>query len=332
MVNRQKFMLDFSENEFITIILGEGSKMEKITRGLRASGRAIKGIGILARLLWTVYFDKPKSDEEFRSVSHKFYNDLKDLFGIKIVFNKASAPIEDRKLTWYIANHMSIADFIILGSVLRSGTFAGKHLNLPRDMLRISKYIGIPRVDKEHPDFKKNNQKTMGSIMNNFNGGQSTIMFPEGTTTDGSHVALFRAGLLNALYGEKGLDENGNDVTLQAEVWLQPIAIKVKAVEGKDVDMRPELRHFYSHYTSDNTLKRIWTRLATESITIELTVFPPMNPKNYADGKQLANAASDIIRAEVAPNQKIVEKAKIPGVAERGEQRSKPPKPGGGYY
>ena len=95
--------------------------------------------------------------------------------------------------------------------------------------------------------------------------------------------------------------------------------------------MRPELRHFYSHYTTDNTLKRIWTRMATKSITVELTVFPSMAPKDFADGKELANTASDKIRAVVAPGQKTVEKAKIPGVAERGEQRTEPPAPNG-YY
>ncbi len=301
--------------------------MEKITRGFRAAGRAIKGIGLVTGLLWNIYAKRP-DDEKIKQLSHKFYNDLADLFGIKITFNSASVPIENENLTWYIANHMSIADFIVLGSVLKNGTFAGKELGIPEKLQKIAKYIGIPRVNKDHPEFALNNQKTMGRIVQNFNQGQSTIMFPEGTTTDGSHVALFRAGLLNALFDGQGLDKDANPVALEGDVKVQPIAIKVADVEGKNVDMRPELRHYYSHYTSDNTLSRIWTRLATKSITIELTVFPAMDPKDYADGKELANEASGLIRAIVAPDQKTVEKAKIPGVAERGEDRIEPPKKG----
>ena len=290
-----------------------------MNRNLRAFGRSFKGIGIVAGLLWDVYVKKPK-DDEFKQISKKFYNDLADLFGIKIVFNAASAPLEKNYPTLFPGNHMSIADFIVLGSVL-DGTFAGKQLNVPERMLRAANYIGIPRVNKDHPDFKKNVQWTLGQFMKNLNQRVNTSFFPEGTTTDGSVVALFRAALFRGFYGEKGLDKQGNELSFETEARVQPIAIKVLDVEGKSVDMRPDLRHYYSHYTSNNTLKRIWTRLATESITVELTVFPPMNPADYASGEDLANSASALIRHVVAPDQTVVEKAKIPGVAERGEVR-----------
>jgi 1-acyl-sn-glycerol-3-phosphate acyltransferase len=295
-----------------------------MNRQLRALGRSYKGIGIVAGLLWDVYIKKTP-DEDMNQVSKKFYNDLADLLGIKIVFNAASAPFEEKYPTLFVGNHGSIADFIVFGSALK-GTFAGKELPLPARLLKGANYIGIPRVNKDHPDFKKNVLKTLGRILQNLNHKINTIFFPEGTTTDGSIVALFRAALFKGFYKEKGLDKDGNDVGLETEARVQPIAIKVLDVEGKNVDMRPELRHYYSHYTTDNALKRIWTRLATESITIELTVFPSMNPADYKSAEDLANTASRLIRQVVAPNQTVVEKAKIPGVAERGETNpSKPP-------
>lgn len=294
-------------------------------RHLRALSRVPKALGIVAGLLWDVYIKRPQPEEQ-KQRSQKFYKDLADLFGIKIVFNKASAPLETEYPTLFPGNHMSIADFIILGSVL-DGTFAGKELGVPKKLLEAANYIGIPRVDKEHPEFKNNVRRTLGQFLRNLNNRINTIFFPEGTITDGSQVALFRAALFKGFYGQTGLDKEGGEISLQTEARVQPIAIKVLDVEGKNVDMRPDLRHYYSHYTSTNALKRIWTRLATESLTIELTVFPSMDPKDYDSAETLANTANALIRGIVAPHQTVVEKAKIPGVAERGEKKTEQPRP-----
>lgn len=295
--------------------------MEFITRNIRALSRVPRGIGIIGRLAWDVYVRRVEG-EELKKSSDRFYNSLADLLGIKILFNKESAPIVQDSTTWYVANHMSVADFIVTGSVMKNGTFAGKELKLPEPLLRAAKYIGIRRVSKDHADFQKFNRMTQGRIIQNFNEGQSTIMFPEGTITDGSRVALFRQGLLSLLFGETaGLMPDGEtEIKLSQKVKVQPIAIRVTDVEGKCVDMRPEMRHYYSHYSSQNTLKRIWTRLATKSITIELKAFAPLDPSDFDDAKGLANAAGELVRSFVAPDQIGFEKAEIPGVAERGQK------------
>lgn len=294
-------------------------------RNLRALRRALIGLAMLPVLIGATamqgFIVGPLLNNH-TAVPNFVYNSLRRLFGIKIEFSKASAPIEDKKATWFVANHMSIADFMVLGSALK-GTFAGKGdiMRWPgvAQMARAVNYIGIRRVNKDHPDFERFHKQTIGKIMNNFNAGHNTIMFPEGTTTDGSQVALFRAGLLSMLFGAKGTDKEGNAVTLNRDVWVQPIAIRVKEVEGKDINTREDLRHFYSHYNTHNTLQRIWTRFATRSLTIELTAFPALNPKDFRDEKELANKAGELVRSVVAPHQKEVEKASIPGVAERGQ-------------
>lgn len=292
-------------------------------RNLRALRRAMVGLAMLPVLIGATalqgFVVGPLLDNH-AALPNFIYNSLRRLFGIKIEFSKASAPLEDKKSTWFVANHMSIADFMVLGSTLK-GTFAGKGdiLRWPgvAQMARAVKYIGIRRVNKDHPDFEKFHKQTIAKIARNFNAGHNTIMFPEGTTTDGSQVALFRAGLLSMLYGANGVDEQGNTITLDREVVVQPVAIRVREVEGKDIATREDLRHFYSHYNTNNTLKRIWTRLATKDLTIELTAFPPLNPKDFKDQFELANKAGELVRSVVAPHQKEVGKAVIPGVKER---------------
>lgn len=303
--------------------------MQKIIRAMRALRRLPKLIGVVGSLLWSVYVKKVDGDEQ-EAAAKRFYNGLADVFGIKVTFNKESAGLEKGFPTLFTANHMSVADFIVLGRIL-DGTFAGKELGVSPRLLNAANYIAIKRVPKDHPEFRKYVRRSLGRFIDNLNNSINTIFFAEGTITDGSKVARPRAALVKSAYGEKGLDINDNEVTLEKEIRVQPLAIKVLDVEGHDVDMRPEKRHFYSHFTTDNALSRIWTRLATKSITIEVTALPSMNPKDFNNEKELVNEAFDRIRAIVAPGQTVVEPAKIPGVLEKGEERTEEPKKPGLY-
>jgi 1-acyl-sn-glycerol-3-phosphate acyltransferase len=297
---------------------------------LRALGRTLAGVLFMPVALSAVAlqgFIVGPVLKNHNTIPNLLYNSLRGLLGIKVSFNKASANVDHTKPTWYVANHQSIADFLVLGSTLK-GTFAGKGdvLQWPgiSQMARAVKYIGIRRVKKEDPNFKKFNKMTIGKIMSNFNDGHNTIMFPEGTTTDGSYLAMFRAGLISLLFGEKGIDKKGNEIKLKQEVHVQPIAIQVKKVNGKDATNNPILKNAYSLYHESNTIKRLWNRLSTKSIEIELTAFEPLQPKHYKDQKELINAAHDKVKSVVAPDQQDIIKAAIPGVDDHKPQTYAP--------
>lgn len=291
-----------------------------LRRNLRVARRATLGLLALPFLIGGAAFQATVMGPVFnnhKTIPQAFYNTLRRLMGIKVEFNKASAPIEEKRQTWYVANHQSIADFMVLGSTL-DATFAGKgdimRWPVVGALAKAVNYIGIRRVPKDHPDFQKFHGMTKGKMIKNFNDGRNAIMFPEGTTTDGAEIRLFRAGLLSILFAREGLDKQGSKVTLDKDVVVQPIGIKVVSVEGKKVEDNDELREFYSHYNSNKTLERILTRLATKEIRIELNASAPMQIENYADEKELANSACDLVREFVCPHQKEVKRAEIPNV------------------
>lgn len=291
-----------------------------IRRNLRVARRAAFGLVAVPLLLAGAGLQAAFVGPVLKNhtvIPQLFYNTLRRLMGIKLSFNESSAPIETKRPTWYIANHQSIADFMVLGSIL-DASFAGKgdvmRWPVVGQLARAVNYIGIRRVPKDHPDFQTFHAQTKGKIINNFNSGRNTIMFPEGTTTDGSEIRQFRAGLLSILFSRTGLDKQKNPVTLDKDVVVQPIAIKVASVEGKPIESRDSLREFYSHYNSSKTLQRIITRLATKEIRIELKAFPPMEIADFADEKLLANSSCDMVREYVAPHQTEVKPAAIPNV------------------
>ncbi len=242
------------------------------------------------------------------TIPNMLYNGLRRLLGYKVVFNKASAPVVKGKPVWYVANHMSIADFIVLGSKL-NGTFAGKgdisKWPVVAQVAQAIKFIAIRRSSQY-------NDESRGKIARNFNEGANTIMFPEGTTSDGKKVHLFRAALLTLLFGERAVDEKNNPVTLTQDVVVQPVAIRVTHINGKDAVGNDDLRNQYSMYDENHTLTRIFKRLQISSTTLELTVFPPLTPSDFSDAKELINKAAMDIAGVVNPGQTTFEKAEIP--------------------
>lgn len=240
------------------------------------------------------------------------YKTLGKIFGYKIVFNEASAPLVKDKSAWFAPNHISNADFIIAGSAL-NGTFAGKSdiqkWPIIAQIARSTKYIGIRRKSQYNPE-------TRGKIVRNFNDGRNTITFFEGTTTDGKEVGLFRAALPELLFEGAATDKKNRPVALKKDVVVQPIAILVKSVNGQDAVGNDGLRGLYTMRGERKTLRRIWKRFQLRETTIELTAFPPLDPKDFPKGKEgamaLANKAAQDIASVVNPGQTTFKKAEIP--------------------
>jgi 1-acyl-sn-glycerol-3-phosphate acyltransferase len=207
---------------------------------------------------------------------------------------------------------MSNTDFI-LGSKL-PGSFVGKGEILKVPLLaqfaKSAKFIGIRRKSKY-------NAESRGKLIQAFNGGQNTIMFPEATTTDGDKVYLFHAGLMTLLFGDKAVDKKQRDVALKNEVVVQPVAVQVKSVNGQDATNNPDLRYLYSMRNEGKFLKRLWKRFQVKNITLELTAFDALNPKDFAKAgatpedlaKDLANAAACKVAEVINPGQTEFENA-----------------------
>lgn len=277
----------------------------------RAIVRTAVGFGVVAPLIIAgaavqAVYGAVTGDQ--KTIPNMIYNSLRMLLGYKIEFNKASAPIVKDKPVWFVANHMSNADFVVLGSKL-NGTFAGKGdvLKWPvvAQLARAVKYIGLRRT-------KEFNPQSRAKIAQNFNAGHNTIMFPEGTTSEGSQVYQFRAALPGLLYGQPSQDDKNRDVPLTRDVVVQPVAIRVREVEGVDATGNSALRDLYSMENNPNFLSRIWKRFHISSTKIEITVFPPMDPKSFSGPEELMNAAATQVASVVNPGQTTFERSKIP--------------------
>lgn len=232
---------------------------------------------------------------------------LRRLMGIKVVFNQAAAPVVRGRPTWFVSNHISTADPFAESDKL-NGSFAGKgdFMKNPfvAKILRSVKYIGLRRSNEFNP-------QSRGKIIAHFNRGSNLIMYPEATTSDDGTIKMFHAGLITALFGEKGVDEAGNDVKLTQDVVVQPVAIRVVKVDRKNAIGNVEMARAYTQEFGDGLLRGIYNRLA-HNVTVEVTTLPPLHPSDFADARELINHAAQDVANIVNPGQTTFEKAVIP--------------------
>ena len=288
-------------------------------RNSRASLRASTGFPtILAYLALAVPLQLLIVGPVFRNrtLLPKIFNKMVCGFlGLKVVFNKKSAPRVKGKPTMNMINHRSWLDIFVVGSTV-DGAFVGKGELLKNralaGLLKVANFIGVRRRREFNP-------QSNGKIVKHLNSGESINIFPEATVVTTGEVAQFRAGLLEPLYGGEAVDKKGAPVTLEKDVATQAFALNVVRlnghVRGADEDKNNKILSFYCDPAPNHgMLVKIWKCMQMNQ-TIELTAFPAREPDAYQDARELANQAAQDVASVVNPGQAEFKPAKLPFTA-----------------
>ncbi|MCH8543398.1 MAG: 1-acyl-sn-glycerol-3-phosphate acyltransferase [Alcanivorax sp.] len=108
--------------------------------------------------------------------------------------------------------------------------------------------------------------------------GRSICVFPEGTTTDGTHVRRFFRQLFEA--------------PLQADVMVRPLAIRYLAVDGSADQQVP--------FIGDDVFQRhLWQLLLRDHIRVSVVCAEPLSPTQYSNADSLSRAAHASVVAMV---------------------------------
>lgn len=307
-----------------------------MVKHLRALGRLAKIVSAIGKATWRVTAQKP-DDAELTRIQQKLYKDIKNIMSLNVELNETQAKLETKRPAWYLANHTSYGDIVVMGASIR-GVFSGKGeiLTWPlvRYVARAANYIGLRRHRKYNP-------QSRAKLINNFNAGNNAVTFPEATipgpepdrgVVTGDEVYMFHAGLLSIVFNEAGEDKKGNRVELDAEIaknlCVQGMAIKVKEVDGQEgAHENRDLRQVYTGHNKGNMLTQLWQLLGTKEMTVELTPLPIVQAKDFPDHFTLANEVQRRIASIVSPDQEIVYPALLPGQdpETRGSPRPMPP-------
>jgi 1-acyl-sn-glycerol-3-phosphate acyltransferase len=169
-----------------------------------------------------------------------------------------------------VANHVSWLDIYALNAVLPARFVAKSEVRAYPLIGWLSERVGTLFIRRAQP---RDVGRIIGELAEILRGGDAVVVFPEGTTSDGSMVMKFHSSLLQA--------------AVNANAGLQPVAIRYCHEDGT----RCEEAAFIGGTTLLESLKLI---AAQPAIYAELTFLPPVAVAGR-ERAELAHAARELI-------------------------------------
>ena len=216
-----------------------------------------------------------------------FFNGLRKIFGIKI--NLSGFP--ERKNVLFISNHISYLDILVLGSLINAVFVAKSDIKtwpIINKLCLIGKTIFIDRENTRLVG------EQMRLIEKNMKEGINVILFPEGTSSDGSKVLKFKSSLFKLIDSEKLEDFR-----------IQPISITYNKLDGLPLDKF--FRPFLAWFGGMDLLSHAWKFLGLGISEVNVKFHDPKNFKFFSDRKHACRFSYEIISNQVKQDYRSLE-------------------------
>ena len=167
----------------------------------------------------------------------------------------------------YVSNHLSYLDIPVLGSTI-SGRFIAKNEISNWPIFGYLSKVGNTIFINRNLRFLKRNKSIIYDFISK---GDSIILFPEGTTSDGIRVLKFKSSLLTSLE--------------QKNILIQPIVINYTSING--MPLNRWLKPIIAWYGDMDLKPHLINVLKLFSIKAKITLLPPLNGKDFTNRKHM---------------------------------------------
>jgi 1-acyl-sn-glycerol-3-phosphate acyltransferase len=180
--------------------------------------------------------------------------------------------LSKEKPTLYVANHSSYVDILVLGTFIPARFVAKQEVAKWPIMGWLSTNQGTIYIDRSRNAIADGTDKLLQYIED----GESLILFPEGTTSDGCRVLPFGSSFF--------------DVAMKKNVVVQPITISYAGWDG--LSMPRFLRKLAGWGSPDvDLLPHLWTLAQFGKIQVVVDLHKPLYPADFPTRKELSNAS-----------------------------------------
>ena len=191
---------------------------------------------------------------------------------VKVINPERLAP---GRGSFLVCNHLSYIDVFAIFSNVPAVFVANSELEEAFLLGTIIKYSGGVFVERRG---RARLLRDMEGITAMLDLGLNVVLFPEGTTSDGSGVSPFKSSFLAAAEGREVL----------------PLCIKYKTVDGRSIT--PETSPLVYYYGEITFFEHFFRFLGLGSVTTELTALKPIDARCHSR-KDIADIAHRKIRA-----------------------------------
>ncbi|WP_395458841.1 lysophospholipid acyltransferase family protein [Azospirillum melinis] len=259
--------------------------MNRTARALGSSGRG--ALRLTVYLLWTLLLIPlqalavARNWRLCRTLPAFYHGVCARLIGLDVVVRgqRADGPV------LFVSNHSSYLDIIVLGSQI-PGSFVAKSevgswpfFGL---LARLQRTVFVERKARASVD------KQRDDIGSRLDGGDSLILFPEGTSSDGNRTLPFKT----ALFAVAARRIDGRPLT------VQPISVAATRLDG--IPMGFAFRPFYAWYGDMDLAPHLWQAFRLGGMTVEVEFHPPVTIDGFSSRKALAEHCHRVISDGVA--------------------------------
>ncbi len=187
-------------------------------------------------------------------------------------------PSEARP-TLFVANHTSYLDIIILASLIDAHFIAKEEIAGWPVFGLLAKLNGTVFITRRAIASRQQRDE----MQDRLDDGDSLILFPEGTSSDGQHVLRFNSTYFSIAEREVA----GQPLT------VQPVSLGYIELNG--LPMGRANRPFYAWYGDMEILGHMWTMFGLGRATIGVIFHEPVSIDQFASRKEMASFCHQVV-------------------------------------
>lgn len=181
------------------------------------------------------------------------------------------------KPTLFVSNHSSYIDILVLGTFIPARFVAKKEVAKWPIMGWLATNQGTLYIDRNRNAIADGTEK----LIEYLDRGESLILFPEGTTSDGCRILPFGSSFF--------------DVAMKKNVVVQPITITYAGWDG--LPMPRFMRKFCGWFSPDiDMVSHLWSIVQWGTVQVVVDLHSPMNPHTFLSRKELSQASFNAVQ------------------------------------
>jgi 1-acyl-sn-glycerol-3-phosphate acyltransferase len=184
----------------------------------------------------------------------------------------------------FVANHTSYVDIEILGGVIEASFVAKSEVRrwpFFGWLARLQRTVFVDR--RAHTTHQQRD-----AIVERLKEGGRLILFPEGTSDDGSRVLPFKSALFAAVHGAH----------LEHPVTVQPVSVAYVTLDGMPIGRF--YRPFFAWYGDMDMASHLWEMVGLGRVGVTVAFHAPVSVAAFPTRKALAEHCWRVVSAGVA--------------------------------
>jgi 1-acyl-sn-glycerol-3-phosphate acyltransferase len=191
------------------------------------------------------------------------------ILGIRVRVNGERSTVTP---TLYVCNHVSYLDIEVLGGRIPGSFVAKAEVATWPFFSTLAKAQRTIFVDRRSA--KTNNSRD--EMLRRLNTGDNLMLFPEGTSSDGTRVLPFRSALFAVAQLRRG----------DKPIVVQPVAIAYTRLDG--IPLGRYWRPLFAWFGDLDLVPHLWQMVCLGETEAVVTFFPPVDIDHIGDRKKLA--------------------------------------------